>query len=446
MVRLKKSSEVKRYIASNEAMGEILDFAAALSRDMLVCGANVERVSLAVYKITHAYGLHDVCPYILSNYVSISARSSDGTYGSRQMKVPPMNVDLERLRALNRLSYSICEEVPPPFMLSGRLKEGCRTRRYPWQVVLGIRALAMACMSLFFGADLKDMIFTAVLVVLLNLLSKQIEMIAPDRMLVNVVYMLLASFLAVSGGRVHLCSSPAAVITTIIMVYLPGFQLVNAARNLFCGNEMNGILQLIKALFETIALAVGVILVLMSVADVGIKIPAVSYPAWFLVLLSFLISSGIGVGFGIIGKDILLAGLCGALSRVVLLIAMAHTQERLVYILAATLVSSLFAEIVVTYRHEPSTYLIYPSIIPLIPGDLFFYMILGICFRNEEMIRTNGSQCAYALIGLSVGFMLSSMIAVHIRRLNFVRAGGILPHMLHRQAREEDAAQAGNGR
>jgi len=88
MVRLKKSSEVKRYIASNEAMGEILDFAAALSRDMLVCGANVERVSLAVYKITHAYGLHDVCPYILSNYVSISARSSDGTYGSRQMKVP----------------------------------------------------------------------------------------------------------------------------------------------------------------------------------------------------------------------------------------------------------------------------------------------------------------------------------------------------------------------
>jgi len=45
-----------------------------------------------------------------------------------------------------------------------------------------------------------------------------------------------------------------------------------------------------------------------------------------------------------------------------------------------------------------------------------------------------------------LGFMLSSMIAVHIRRLNFVRAGGILPHMLHRQAREEDAAQAGNGR
>jgi len=87
----RKKAEIKRYMAASETMGEILDFIAELSREMLIAGANLERVTLAIEKIAQAYGLWDICPYVLSTRVGISARSADGTYGFRQLAVPPMN-------------------------------------------------------------------------------------------------------------------------------------------------------------------------------------------------------------------------------------------------------------------------------------------------------------------------------------------------------------------
>jgi len=87
----KKNDEMKKYISSNETLGEIVDFIVELARAMLVSGANLERVTLAVEKIAHAYGLRDVCPYMLSTIVAVSARSGDGTYCFRQISVPPMD-------------------------------------------------------------------------------------------------------------------------------------------------------------------------------------------------------------------------------------------------------------------------------------------------------------------------------------------------------------------
>ena len=41
---------------------------------------------------------------------------------------------------------------------------------------------------------------------------------------------------------------------------IPGIPLVNAVRNLLCGNEMNGILEILKVLMETVAIVLGLVL------------------------------------------------------------------------------------------------------------------------------------------------------------------------------------------
>lgn len=43
-----------------------------------------------------------------------------------------------------------------------------------------------------------------------------------------------------------------------ILMIIPGIPLVNAVRNLFCGNEMNGILQLMSVLLASLSLALGI--------------------------------------------------------------------------------------------------------------------------------------------------------------------------------------------
>jgi hypothetical protein len=65
---------------------------------------------------------------------------------------------------------------------------------------------------------------------------------------------------------------------------------------------------------------------------------------------------------------------------------------------------------------KPSTYYTYPAIIPLIPGDLFFYTLIGINQKNSEMVRTNGFNCALTLVSMSVGFALSFAIAHYVRK------------------------------
>jgi len=436
LVKKTKNMAMKKYISNNESLGQILDFIALLSREMLVAGANLERITMMIEKIAQAYGLQEICPYVLSTRVGVSAKSADGTYGFRQYAVPPMVINLERLKYLNRLSYTVCEETPDPATLGKLLDETRRTKEWPWWVVMLIRAAAMGTMSLFFSGGVGEFAAVFLIVILLSFIGRLIERLVPEHMLANIVIMFIATGLSFGAGAIGLCRYPGVVIVTLIMLYLPGIPLVNAARNLFCGNEINGIMQLLKALLETATLAVGMILALFLFSG-DLTVPADPYGFWFKIVAGFVMSMGMSVNFGMIGHDMLIAGAFGAICRGACLLAANVTDDRLIYVLVAAFVSSFLAEILVTWRHEPSTYFIYPSMIHLIPGDLFFYMVVALCFKQTETAVFSALHCTYALIGMSAGFILSGVIALYVRRLKFIREGGSLLHLRVRRRRNE---------
>lgn len=134
-----------------------------------------------------------------------------------------------------------------------------------------------------------------------------------------------------------------------------------------------------------------------------------------LIILSFFASVGFGIVFRIRGLDLIPAGLGGALTRFVYLVMMQVTDNRLVYITVAATFAALYGELLANMTKDPSTFFIYPSIIPLIPGDLFYYTMLGIIQSDAQMFTSNGSQCLLSLAGMSIGFVLSSTVAHHIR-------------------------------
>ena len=138
-----------------------------------------------------------------------------------------------------------------------------------------------------------------------------------------------------------------------------------------------------------------------------------------LVVLSFLASLGFAIVFQVAQKDLLLAGLGGGLTRIFYLIFIAIIPSRIVYVALAAMVAALYAEIVSGMKHVPATYFMYPTIIPLIPGDLFYYTCAGIITGNAEMFRTNAINLILALVGLTVGFVVCSFVSniMRIRRL-----------------------------
>lgn len=140
-----------------------------------------------------------------------------------------------------------------------------------------------------------------------------------------------------------------------------------------------------------------------------------------LVLLSFFASIGFGIVFRIKGRELLLAGIGGALTRIVLLILLQLAWPRVVYMTLAAWFASVYGEVLATKLKYPSTYFIYPSIVPLIPGDLFFYMMIGLLEGNLEAFVENGLSCLLALVGMSIGFVISSTFMHYVRKIRYLR-------------------------
>ncbi len=401
---------------------DILNFCVNLARQMILAGANLERVHLAVEVICKAYHLRDISIFFLSSYISLGAYDSEGNYSSRQASIPPAGIHLEKLKSLNQLSYKVAEITPSPKVLDQMLERAMQVREYNTLIVLIGRICAMTCLSFMFGGSVREIFPIAMVTALMHFLMPLLENTGLDRIVVNALTMFISTMAALAFVRSGFSNNLAVILITISMIVIPGIPLVNAMRNLLCGREINGILQMLKIVIETLALGMGMYVAIAVFGGDALKGAennvAMSNP-YMLVALSYVASIGFGIVFMIPPKDLVLAGLGGALARLALVTLTPMTDNRLLFVTLAAMAAALYAEFLAVTKHIPSTYFIYPSIIPLIPGDLFFFLIVGIYLGDRAGVETNGINCLLSLAGLCIGFVLSSTVAHHIRRSHY---------------------------
>lgn len=402
----------------------VLDFCVDLSRRMIVSGANLERVKLAVERICHAYKLHDISISLLSTYISLAARDAEGRYASRQGSIPAAGIQLEQLKNLNRLSYYVVENHPAPSRLNTLLEEVMVVKDYSDWVVLLAQICAMSCLCLIFGGGFREVLCVLLITAEMHGLLRLMARPGLDRTVTNAITMWAATATAILLMAAGVSADGTVILITVSMLVIPGIPLVNAVRNLLCGNEMNGILQLLKVTIETLSLAMGIYLSILMFGRgyaTGGEIKTSLTDPILLILLSFLASTGFGVVFRIPRHDLWRAGLGGALTRIALILTNTWLSSRMACVTIAALFASLYAELLATKRKDPSTYFVYPAIIPLIPGDLFYYAIEGLYAGDWQMFRTNGQSCLLTLFAMSIGFVISSIIAHYVRKMRHRR-------------------------
>ena len=397
---------------------DILIFCVDLSRQMIISGANLERIQTAVDTICRAYGLSDVSLFLLSTHISLSAVDSEGNYSSRQASIPAAGIHLERLRSLNQLSYKIAEITPNPKTLSQMLERAMHVKDYSEPVIIAGKLCAMLCLSFMFGGTFNEIVPIALVTVIIHYFMSVLEKTGLDRIVTNALTMFTAAVAAVGFVYSGIGDNLPAILITVTMIVIPGIPLVNAMRNLLCGREINGILQMLKIFIETMALGLGIYSALAIFKDfIAVNnAPTSALPPIVMTALSFMASVGFGIVFMIPPKDLWLAGLGGAMARIALLVLTPLIPNRLLFMTLSASVAALYAEFLAVRRKQPSTYLLYPSIIPLIPGDLFFYSLSGLFLGDRVWVETNGINCLLSLAGLSIGFVLSSAVAIHVRR------------------------------
>jgi len=84
--------------------------------------------------------------------------------------------------------------------------------------------------------------------------------------------------------------------------------------------------------------------------------------------------------------------------------------------LISALAASLYGEFMSRKLHVPAAYFIYPSIIPLIPGDMFHYMIASLVTGNIRLAEVQAFNCILSLVALSLGTIIGTTTLHSIRR------------------------------
>ena len=415
-----------------ERIEYILDFCKELGKQMIASGANIERVNLTIERICHAYGLHDVTCANLSSRISISAKDENKLYAHRQTDVPPQNINLEKLKKLNNLAFDVCKDKPKEDTLYDLL-HGIKTNDFPWWVMMIGFLVAMMGLARIFCAGFTEILVVELNTLLLFGLSRALTKVHINKIITNFFSMFLCSLIAMGLYAAHFIDNFYIVVITNAFFLIPGIPMINCARNILCGNEMNGAIDLLKVLLEVCSIVAGV------AAAYALLGGATGYPqieesfnlrnnldpvlsSFELVFLTLMASTGFSIVFNIQLKDLPFAALGGVIVRVVhILFKLAFPAYAFVYTIFAAFFAALYSEILAITKKEPSTLYLYPSIVPLIPGDLFYYAALGIVWGNASIFTKFGPDLALSLVGISVGFVLCSTIVHYIRKFKFLK-------------------------
>ena len=238
----------------------ILDFAAGLGCRMLTVGANLERVNDTMSRICHSYQLDSISIFSLSSIIMISAKSSDGMTGTRQVSVPRGSKHLEKLNRFNQLSRKICQETPPPETLCSMLEEAENVDDYSSLTRILGYLMAMTSVGILNGGSIKDIICADLNILLLLWLTDFLDKRNINRIVANMLCTFIAGTLAILYVKTGLGEHFFIIVIVNSMLMISSADLVNAFRNVLCGNEMNGILEFLKVILETLAIVLGLMI------------------------------------------------------------------------------------------------------------------------------------------------------------------------------------------
>jgi len=132
---------------------------------------------------------------------------------------------------------------------------------------------------------------------------------------------------------------------------------------------------------------------------------------------AFLSSFGFGILFNIRGKLLIVASIGGGLSWLTYLIS-GRLQSSIVFSLfLASLVGSIYSEIMARVYKNPVTMFIICAIIPLVPGGGMYYAILEVVKGNLNVALSTGAQTLFSAGAIAVGIVFVASISTIFKKI-----------------------------
>ena len=236
----------------------LLEGCGEVARQLLRCGAEIQRVEDTARRILAAYGLEGEV-FAIPNCVWVSASAPDGRRHTVMLRVPASSVDIEGIEQYNALSRRLCAAPPDD---PGDVLRQCRRvradlRRYPIPVCLLGYFVGAFFFALFFSGGWAEAAAAG-----LAGLACGGCLTALDRAGINSFIATLASAFVLGAVCCGLSALGAPISLEVTMaggsmVLVPGLVFTNFMTDLLAGDIVAGLATLARAVLSAGAIALG---------------------------------------------------------------------------------------------------------------------------------------------------------------------------------------------
>lgn len=203
-----------------------------------------------------AGGIVDV--FTILSLIILSWKTDAGENYTLTRRINPHATDLNKLEDLNALSRYICEKRPPCSEINQRIRAimAPEEKRIYKSKITGYVLLASA-FAIFFGGNLRDGLAAGLVAVLMYFWDYFFSAHNRNRVVYSLFMSIAAGILCSLSVAVGIGQNVDKVMIGSIMLSIPGINLMNALRDMMCGDIITGILRLAEALMIAVAIAAG---------------------------------------------------------------------------------------------------------------------------------------------------------------------------------------------
>ncbi len=236
---------------------ELLSCILDIGEQMLVSGAEINRVEDSISRICTAYEAKRVDVFTITSSIVVSLQINSGETLTQTRRIYKYFTNMDKLDRLNSLSRYICAHTPEAAYIKDEMEKiGGRHPYSPLVQYLGY-ALTAGAFTVFFGGDLSDAAVSAVIGMLLKLTLTFVQRVDKNVVIVNILCSFVVGLLGVLLVRLGIGHSLEKIIIGNVMLLIPGLVLTNSIRDIISEDIIAGLLRLCEAILTALSIAVG---------------------------------------------------------------------------------------------------------------------------------------------------------------------------------------------
>ena len=373
----------------------LLDLVAELGYHLAMCGAETYRVEDSINRICFAYGVESEV-WAIPNCMTVSLRTDDGRHLTRMKRIGFHGNDLDSVEKYNSLSRRICAEKPELTLAAQWLAETNASKTYyKLPIYLLGNILGAAGFAVFFGGSLIDALCAGLCSVLLGLTEKFLSKFKTNPFFRTIACSFIMTAVAYITGVLGICDNTDMVIIGTLMILVPGLIITNAMRDIIFGDTNSGINRIVQVFLVAAAIALGTGAawkISGMLWGLPVNVPSLQHGWLIQVVASFVACVGFFIYFNIHGHGGFLCALGGAAAWAAFCLSAYLGASDLICYFIATLVASIYSEIMARIRKYPAISYLVTSIFPLIPGAGIYYTTSRLVAGDMTGFAQKGTQ------------------------------------------------------